>query len=210
MHQSGIAPASTGPTCIRLLIAFILGLPIGLMYFFVSSSPSRAWWRSSVPVAVLVGAMLLSILLDPAVRQRVITPIRTFLSLLLVLVLAGLFVGGAVILPSVKQALSLLVALLIPLAVGLAAVFAVGSSGTWRLALGSALVAWFGSGLHIMIVAITGYITYHAVTPGGDAEIGLPLTIAYVIIGFGLAAFGGMLGKFLRIHFLGARSDAPH
>src|SRR5712692_6337524 len=120
MHQSGIAPASTGPTCIRLLIAFILGLPIGLLYFFVSSSPSRAWWRSSVPVAVLAGAMLLSILLDPAVRQRVITPIRTLLSLLLVL--AGLFVGGYVILPSVKQSLSLLVALLIPLAVGLAAV----------------------------------------------------------------------------------------
>ncbi len=109
-----------------------------------------------------------------------------------------------------KQALSLLGALLIPLAVGLATVFAVGSSGMWRLALGSALVAWFGSGLPIMIVAITGYIAYHAVTPGGDAEIGLPLTIAYVIIGFGLAALGGMLGKVLRIHFLGARSNAPH
>jgi hypothetical protein len=72
MHNSGGAPASSKSTVLRLLIAFVLGLPMGLPYSFISSSPSIAWWRYGVPVAVLVGAMLLSILLDPDVRQGAI------------------------------------------------------------------------------------------------------------------------------------------
>ena len=208
MQNSGGAPASSKSTVLRLFIAFVLGLPMGLPYSFISSSPSIAWWRYGVPVAVLVSAMLLSILLDPDVRQGAITPTRTVISLLLVLLLAGLLVGVGVILPTLNQAFSLLVAVLIPFSVGLAAVFAVGSSGTWRLALGSALVAWFGSGLFIVIVAILGYIAYEARTPGGDAGIVLPLTIVGVIIGFGLAALGGALGRFLRHRFLGTRSVA--
>jgi len=154
--------------------------------------------------------MLLSILLDPDVRQGAITPTRTVISLLLVLLLAGLLVGVGVILPTLNQEFSLLVAVLIPFSVGLAAVFAVGSSETWRLALGSALVAWLGSGLFIVIVAILGYIAYEARTPGGDAGIALPLTIIGVIIGFGLAALGGALGRFLRLRLLGARSVAAN
>src|SRR2546421_12884099 len=99
MQNSGGAPASSKSTVLRLFIAFVLGLPMGLQYFFIFSSPSIAWWRYGVPVAVLVSAMLL----------------------------AGLLVGVGVILPTLNQGFSLLVAVLIPFSVGLAAVFAVGS-----------------------------------------------------------------------------------
>jgi hypothetical protein len=65
MQQSGIASSPTWSIAIRLLLAFLLGLPVGLMYFFVGPPPYFASWRYCPPIAILLAAMLLSILLDP-------------------------------------------------------------------------------------------------------------------------------------------------
>jgi hypothetical protein len=203
MQQLGIAPPSAWSIAIRLLLAFLLGLPVGLMYFFVGPPPNFASWRYGLPIAILLAAMLLSILLDPTVRNGAITPKIIVVIGILLLLLAVTIVGSVVIPLEALLNFATAIAILMPFFVGLAAAFTVGSSGGWRLALGSALTAWLGAGIHIVIIAILGYFAYEQTTPGGDAGIGLPFTIIGVIIGFALAAIGGLLGWYLHSWILG-------
>jgi len=88
---------------------------------------------------------------------------------------------------------------LIPFSVGLAVAFAVGSSGTWRLALGSALLGWLGAAIVNVIASILDFIAYRS---GGDEDITLAFTLVAVVIAFGIAAPGGILGRRLRIWLL--------
>src|SRR5712692_8153353 len=81
-----IAPSARSVS-LRLLIAFLLGLPLGPVPTFPE------WLQWTMPVVVLIFAMLLSIQLDPNVRQGVITPERAMRASLFVLLLAIVLVA---------------------------------------------------------------------------------------------------------------------
>jgi hypothetical protein len=139
---------------VRLLIAFALGLPTTLIFpFSILSTPS--WWRPEIPLAVLLVAMLLSIVRDPQVRAHKVPGVRLAVSVGVAVLVSGtieVFAAlGAYQPPSqtpatsaVSGALAYVGLVLVPLVVGLAAAFTVGSGGTWRLALGIALASWLG------------------------------------------------------------------
>jgi hypothetical protein len=198
---------------LRLLIAFVLGVLVGLIAFYNAQSQPLygQWWTLAISAAVLLIAMLLSILFDPAVRQGAIAPLRPIISLLLFLLIASGIVGALTLLPAIKQeqVLSLIALALVPFAVGLAAAFTIGDTGQLGLAVVGALVAWLGAGIPIIIYAVLFYIAYEKTTPGGDGGIALPLTIGYVVIGFVVAALGGLVGGLLRNWFLGTPSTSP-
>jgi len=201
LHLPAMASTSARPVLIPLLLAFALGLPTTLWFPFVRL-PTPVWWRWEVPVGVLVVAMLLSILLAPGVRHGAISPGRTLLSLVVVLLFAGVMIAVGVLntaLQGTGAFLGIVVLALIPFSVGLAVAFAVGSSGTWRLALGSALLGWLGAAIVNVIASILDFIAYRS---GGDEDITLAFTLVAVVIAFGIAAPGGILGRRLRIWLL--------
>ena len=72
-----------------------------------------------------------------------------------------------------------------------------------------ALLAWLGCAIPIVISAVLFYIAYEKTTPGGDGGIALPLTIAYVVIAFVVAAPGGLVGGLLRNWLLATPTTSP-
>lgn len=201
LHLPTMAWAPTRSTLLRLVIAFALGLPTTLWFPFVGLS-TPVWWRWEIPVGVLVVAMLLSIALAPGVRQGAIPPVRTLLTYVVVLLFAGVMIAIGVVSTALQgteaSSLGVVVLALIPFSVGLAVAFAVGSRGTWRLALGSALLAWLGAAIVNVIASILDFMAYRS---GGDEDITLAFTLVAVVIAFGIAAPGGILGRLLRIWF---------
>ena len=197
MQGSATPSTSSLSTPIRLLIAFILGVLAGLVILFNPQTTTFQGWTLVIP-AVLLIAMLLSILFDPAVRQGTIAPLRPIISLLLILLFASAIVVALEVLPATQPAFTGIALGVLPFACGLAAAFTIGSSGRLGLAVLGALVAWLGSGIPIVINAVLFYIAYEKTTPGGDGGIALPLTIAYVAIAFVVAALGGLVGGLLR------------
>src|ERR1051326_1933925 len=105
MQNTRTSPASPISTTQRLLIAFLLGAPVGFMATFTEPSinaPSiYGLWE--VPVAILVLVALLSIVLDPNVRQGIVSPDRAMISVVVVLVLSAAIVAGEVWLLSITQ-----------------------------------------------------------------------------------------------------------
>ncbi len=182
--MAAVTPSYTIPSLwIRLLIALILGLQAGFFIVFNLSS------LFPIPVTVLLGALLLSIVLDPAVvrfdrpaRRAVCAFGRALLGI------GGLVVVGAVLVPLGGVGMSAL-----PLVLGMLVSFTVGSKTT-VLAIGSGMLAWAGMGSLIVVAAYQS-----SQVPGNDFG-GLILGIAIIVflIGFGLAAGGGLLGRALR------------
>ena len=163
----------------------------------------------AIPAAVLLIAMLLSIVFDPAVRQGTIAPIRPIISLVLFLLIAAAIVVALALIPATKQFFSVIALGLLPFAVGLAVGFTVGGNNRLGLAVISALVAWLGTGIPIVLNALLFYISYEKTTPGGDGGIVLPITIAYVVLAFLVAALGGLIGGLLHNWFLGTSTASP-
>lgn len=192
-------------TPLRLLIAFVLGVLAGLIMLFFPNNTPLLWWMLVIPVAVLFSAMLLSVRLDPAVRQGTIAPLRPIIALLLF----GVIAGAIVVVLAFQPALSWIWLIFMPFAVGLAAAFTFGSYNQFGLAVLEALAAWLGSGISIVINAVLSYIAYEKVTPGGDGGIALPATIVYVVIAFAVAALGGLIGGLFRNWFLAKPSTSP-
>src|SRR5207249_3375807 len=91
---------------------------------------------------------------------------------------------------------------LVPCGVGWAAAFAVGSAGTWGVALGCGLAAWFGASIpRLLVGSLTSFPPY----PGTGEEMMVRyLTTLGVLFGFGPAALGGVLGWLLHLALLGA------
>lgn len=209
--MQGSATPSTSPlsTPIRLLIAFGLGVLAGLVFLFNPQTTPFQGWTLVIPTAVLLVAMLLSILVDPAVRQGTIAPLRPIISLLLFLLIASALIVTLALLPATQPAFTWIALVVLPFAFGLAAAFTIGNSGRLGLAAGGALLAWLGSSIPIVINAVLFYIAYEKTTPGGDGGIALPLTLAYVAIAFVVAAPGGLVGGLLRNWFLGAPTPSP-
>ena len=202
MQGSATPSTSSLSTPLRLLIAFILGVLAGLVFLFNPQTTTSQGWALVIPAAVLLIAMLLSILFDPAVRQGTIAPLRPIISLLLFLLIASAIVVALALLPATQPAFTWI-------AFGLSAAFTIGSAGRLGLAVVGALVAWLGSGIPIVINAVLFYIAYEKTTPGGDGGIALPLTIAYVALAFVVAALGGLVGGLLCNWFLRTPSTSP-
>ena len=209
MQGSATPSTSSLSTPMRLLIAFILGVLAGLVFLFNPQTATSQGWTLVIPAAVLLIAMLLGILFDPAVRQGTIAPLRPIISLLWFVLIASGIVVALALLPTTQAAFTWIALVVLPFAFGLAAAFTIGSSGRLGLAVAGALVAWLGSGIPIVINAVLFYIAYEKTTPGGDGGIALPLTIAYVAIAFVVAALGGLVGGLLRNWLLRTPSTSP-
>ena len=198
MQGSGDIAPSRNSLFTRLSIAFLLGLPTGIFSYFTLQASHITWWQSGVPITILVGAMLLSVFLDTKVRQGTISTIRTIISVVAILILTAIFIIVTTLLPQLNQGFVFLTIALVPFSTGLAGTFSVGSTDTWRTAFWISLVTWAGTGIPVLIVAIIKYIDYERIQPGGIGGIVLPFSIAGVVIGFILAAPGGITGKLLR------------
>ena len=104
MQGSATPSTSSLSTPMRLLIAFILGVLAGLVFLFNPQTATSQGWTLVIPAAVLLIAMLLSILFDPAVRQGTIAPLRPIISLLWFLLIASAIVVALVLLPATQPA----------------------------------------------------------------------------------------------------------
>lgn len=205
------SPTSPLSTWQCLLIAFLLGLPIGFVATFTEQAVNapRIYGLWELPVALLIVAMLASIVLDPNVRQGRVGLLRAIIGIVVVLLLSAIVIAGEVVLlntlqnPETNPNLNYINLVVLPLLVPLAVAFALGGNDGWLLALGTGLLAWLGAGLHFAIVAIIDYIVYEQHTPGGDGGIALPLTIAWAGTALLLAIPGGLLGRLLRKGLLG-------
>lgn len=185
MHHAALPSISAPSILVRLLIALILGLQLGLIVFIPLSLP----WLNVGPVAVLLVALLLSMLLHPHVRQsgRLVTALLRVLLVLAVPLLALVGLGG--LLPAGGP----LVAVGAALALSVIVAFTVGSE-TVSLAIGSGLIAWAGAGSLFLLAAFL-----QSTQPGNDLGSLVFGVIAFlVVLGFGIAALGGLLGRRLR------------
>ena len=104
MQGSATPSTSSLSTPLRLLIAFILGVLAGLIFLFNPQTTTFQGWTLVIPAAVLLIAMLLSILFDPAVRQGTTAPLRPIISLLLFLLIASAIVVALGLLPVTQPA----------------------------------------------------------------------------------------------------------
>lgn len=200
MQTSTHSSASSLPTVPRLLIAFLLGMPFGFADSLKEPSISApaiygAW---QIPMALLVGAALVSLLLDPQVRRGGVRPGRVLVRVAWVLLFAGMVIAGEIALLQVIQATTRLDLYLInlvigPLLVALAVAFTVGSRGSWPLALAIGLAGWLGAGLQVVAIALIDSIVYERRLHGTTYE--LLSTIVYAVACFPLAALGGVLGR---------------
>jgi hypothetical protein len=195
MQHSMPPTVPTVPTTlvhVRLLTAFLLGLPIGPLPVI------PLWLQWTAPVVALAAAMLISIQLDAGARQEKMGE-RARRASQLVLLVSGIFVAAIAILIGLGFGFEGLA--LIPLGVSLAVTFAVGSGGTRRLALGCGLAAWLGVSVHLL--AAIAIIDFSSESVYGDVII--VLTVIEVIVGMVIAIPGSLLGRELRVRLLGER-----
>lgn len=197
--QGSATPSRTlFPPQRRLLLAFVLGIPVGLFFFFNAQSPILQWWVVALPAAVLLVAMIVSILLEPVIRQDRRAALRPLVRLVLTLLTLSVLLLVLALLPAIQPAFGLIVLAMVPGAVGLATAVTIGSNVSLGWAVIGAVVAWLGSSLPILLNAVLYFLAYEKTTPGGDGVIALPLTIAYLIIDFVVAALGGLVGGLFR------------
>ena len=187
-----LSPASAVP--FRLLLAFLLGLPLGPLPF----APN--WMQWFAPITVLVVAVLLSIQLDPLVRSGTITPERAVQISFPPLLLIGVVVATMAILLALGTGFIGLT--LIPLGVSLFATFAVsGRSDRWRHAIGYGLAAWIGVTVHLLL----GIFVISALPGNTFGYIVFILTLIEVGVGLIIAIPGAFLGRMLRVGLLEGR-----
>ncbi|MBA2285755.1 MAG: hypothetical protein H0W02_09750 [Ktedonobacteraceae bacterium] len=187
-------PTSTSSTrsrAIRLGIAFVLGLQLGILSFFnVIAFPQ---WVQRLPVGVLIVAMMLSILFDPRVQQGTLTSGRLVAGIVKVLLAIGVPLLVLTVLFFFVPAIASFGVFLIPLAGALVVAFTVGSENVWMACL-SGLLGWLGVGLPALLAV---YIQLRE--PGnGFGDLAFIITLVGVAIGMAIAVLGGFLGRLLR------------
>ena len=186
-----LASSSSTAVSFRLLLAFLLGLPLGPLPFVPN------WMQWFAPITVLVVAVLLSIQLDPLVRSGIITPERAVQISFLPLLLIGVVVATMAILLALGTGFIGLT--LIPLDVSLFATFAVSSrSDHWRHAIAYGLAAWLGVTVHLLL----GIFVISALPGNTFGDIVFVLTLIEVSVGMVIAIPGAFLGHLLRIGLL--------
>jgi hypothetical protein len=185
MQQAALPSISTPSILVRFLIAFLLGLQLGLIVFIPPSLP----WLNMGPVAVLLVALLLSILLHPHMRQsgRLAPALLRVLLVIALPLLALVGLGG--VLPTAGS----LVAVGSALALSVIVAFTVGSE-TVSLAIGSGLIAWAGAGSLFLLAAFL-----QSMKTGNDlGSLVFGVIAVLVVLGFGIAPLGGLLSRRLR------------
>jgi len=189
MQRTTPLATSVAPVRLRLLVAFLLGLPIGPLPFMMP------WLQWVLPVLWLAAVLLISIQRDPVVRQGMTDERARRASMLMLLVL-GIMVAAMGFLFGVGSGIAGLA--LIPLGVSVAVTFAVGSGGRLPLALGCGLAAWLGVCVHLLVgIAII------AASCEGAFGIIMMLTAIEMMVGMVIAIPGALLGKVLRRGLLG-------
>lgn len=162
---------------IRLLIAFVLGLLLGSTAFMSASDALLQW----VPILVLLITMMSSVAFDARVlEERISTPRVIYGFLLTFFIMAAVYLVVGFILDILPFA-----TLLIAFELGMGVAFAVGNEERGASSL-SGLVAWFGTAILLVISAAIQASTLFSVI----------VTIA--VLGLGVAALGGLLGRFFR------------
>ncbi len=184
---------------VRLLIAFLLGLQLGLIVF-VRATPQAFTWSLWVPAAVLLLALLLSVLLDPGVRQGAIPPGATGQALLKTMLALGSPLVLALLLAAFVVNFGAVAPLVLTLEVPLIAAFVAGDQHL-GLAISCGVACWLGVSIPLLITAYN-----QAQAPGNDLGfLGLFVIAMLVLLGFGLAVFSGWLGIVLRNWALGRK-----
>ncbi|MGZ3600195.1 MAG: hypothetical protein ACXWQR_11425 [Ktedonobacterales bacterium] len=189
------------PTLLRLALAFLIGLLVGA-YTDVTLS-TAALVDILISAAVLAVPPLVSLLIDPTLRRRGLALLLTAIGMLLIL--GGLPLADALFnqiqgFPGVDLTSLLVLDLLLA---PLVAAFALGALGprlnpTIRLAIGCALAAWLGVGLHHVALP---YPLGLCRALNGSTEFADLACIARGIlwaIATLLAVAGGILGALLR------------
>lgn len=191
MHDSTPLASTSSSVPFRLLLAFLLGLPLGPLPF------APDWIQWFAPITVLVVALLLSIQLDPLVRSGTITAERAVYISLLSLLFIGVVVGTMAILLALGTGFIGLA--LIPLGISLFATFAVSSSSDrWRHSIGYGLAAWLGATVHLLL----GIFVISALPGNTFGYIVFVLTLIEVIVGMVIVIPGAFLGRVLRAGLL--------
>lgn len=187
--QQNVRSVSSLSLWVRLLIAFVIGLLLGITAFISPSDALLQW----VPIAVLLLAMMVSIAFDERVVERRIPTSRiaygcvmALLAMVVVFLVVSFLLG---IVPSFSFLTTLLVAMELGIGVG----FAVGNEETGASNL-SGLVAWVGTAILLLIA--TGI---QARTPGSKLGAVYSIIATIAVIGLGFATLGGLLGRYLRI-----------
>jgi hypothetical protein len=194
MQQSISSTRPKWAMILRLGISFLLGLQFVLSSLF-SASPSLGpyYWLAWVPVAVLLVAMLLSMMFDPRVRQGTVSSQQIGTGILRILMVTVPFILISFLLLATDVSIGPFGLILIPIGIGLAAAFTTGSTSTGR-ALLCGLMAWVGTAIPF---GIAGYVQFEQ--PGNNyGTFVFALILIGIFAGFGLAMIGGLLGKGLR------------
>ncbi len=189
--SSPLAPSSTRSRAVRLSIAFVLGLQLGIFSFF--NAIAFPQWVQRLPVGVLIVTMMLSILFDPRVQQGVLSSGRLVAGIVKILLAIGIPLIVLTALFFLVPAIASFGVFLIPLAVALVVAFTVGSENVWLACL-SGLVGWLGFGIPAVIAAYM-----QSREPGSDfGDLAFIITLVGVAIGMAIAVLGGYLGRLLR------------
>ncbi|MEO8973508.1 MAG: hypothetical protein ABI406_18120 [Ktedonobacteraceae bacterium] len=174
---------------VRLLIAFALGLLLGITAFTSASDALLQW----VPIVVLLFAMMVSITFDERVVKRHISTSRIVYGCAMVLLAMVVVFLVVSFLLGIVPSFSFLTTLLIALELGIGVGFAVGNEENGASNL-SGLVAWAGTAMLLLIA--TGI---QARIPGSKLGAVYSTIVTVAVIGLGFAVLGGLLGRYLRI-----------
>jgi hypothetical protein len=186
--QHSVLSLSSLSLWVRLLIAFVLGLLLGITAFISPSNALLQW----VPIVVLLLVMMVSIAFDARVVERRIPTSRiAYGCAMALLAMAVVFLVVSFLL-GIVPSFSFLTTLLIALELGIGVGFAVGNEGKGASNL-SGLVAWAGTAILLLIA--TGI---QARTPGSKLGAVFSIIVTIAVIGLGFAALGGLLGCYLR------------
>ncbi|MDQ2713417.1 MAG: hypothetical protein M3Z08_00750 [Chloroflexota bacterium] len=184
--------SSTRSRAIRLGIAFVLGLQLGIFFSFFNAIAFPQWVQR-LPVGVLIVAMMLSILFDPRVQQGTLSSGRLVIGIVKILLAIGIPLIVLTALFFLVPASAAIGVFLIPLAVALVVAFTVGGENVWLACL-SGLLGWLGVGLPAVLASYM-----QSREPGSDfGGLAFVITLVGVAIGLVIAVLGGFLGRLLR------------
>jgi hypothetical protein len=185
MMSAAVTPSRmTRSTYVRLLIALLLGAQLGLVLVI------KPGWLIAASLAVLLGALVLSLLVDAPMRQRLFSSGRIAPALRRVLIVIAFSLLPVLLVPVLGEgALEVIVlemTTLVALTVGRTSPI---------MAIGASVAAWAGFGGLVLFAA------YHAAVtqPGGDTgAFGFIFAELLVLAGFPLSLLSGLLGH--RLH----------
>ena len=185
MMPAAVAPSRNIPVVVvRLFIALLLGAQVGLV---LVTSPG---WLLAASLGMLLGALAVSLLVDVPARQALFSsgrraPAIKMLVIFVVSLLPVLFAFTTGEPEHALEAVVLELPLLVALAIGRTSV---------PMTMGTSIFAWAGFGG----LAFLGAWYAVANQDGGDtASFQFTFALVFIIPGFGLSLFGGMLGHLL-------------